>query len=1694
MDKSCLKFKLNYLFMANIFFYTDPERIMDQTNDASTGFAFGPIDADKYRFTSRHKTVLGGAKAIAVFDGTIIALDSIGSNLTLVLKPDTHIRDLSDVDLPEIKYVIYKAIKQESLIDPDLSRIAPAISNDLTQAIWETQIKYNNAFGSSFDPPIESLKLNLSPVPDPDVDIDFLFNALPDSYFEPQRIKAGDYIGDFYEDFGVEFVTNEVRSKISYSEAISLDFVYDVTLHIGSARRKNAKERILRFIDPTTFYGSLYVAESGNKLGIKRHDNTVEVFNGKNVYDKYLLKLNNKNRLYIDIRNEYNQSYNFLNVYDDTIKLKLGVNGAFNDVDYYQDWPILILEKGVDGAAYDPSLSGVERKNSISIKLPVSADPIDNQKPVILSYIDYREIQGIPKKFRFSESDKKFENLERSFIGIGSFYKEIDFQLPNANTGGTYIDPITTYLRLKIFRSESKLISNSIILRPENYIDALFLPLAIEKVYPSGMEVRTFLEDVYLGTKVELNDSEEELGVLNFVNDNDLTKTDFTSSVGYAFESEFVTFFSFANRRRSPSNIPQININRLEYSSQEEFLNSVSDRYSEGQSQNPIISKVELDPPMTVGQKLYKFKPVSNLTQRYKINLADEFSAISISAASYDLLKNSIDPSHPSFNGINSNYDVHLVLRKREKNLAQLHTSVPPDMHAFSSYELYLRGVQEADVNGNTINAILWSSGIELLAYSNLQDRNQPTLDDKSMIVIEKGVELIDTIEDDSYLPCYRNTLEAEEINDLKKFITQIRTRLQFAPNETLYKKIFYGGAGTSVGSIPSPGFTFELDNITGEVSFKDPLGLNLNYFPNYQAKGFLMESAIIFAIWNLCCMLSDESDSNENNYLYEELFKILHNNGLSSTLTSTQIKSIKIRLFNPFNGIGERYSYPDPLKNANGADFNWPGKLTNSYYIVSPNFNYGYPSTGTIQAMLGTQPRFYETSFKHELFNLIRSGNLNSVKNSSGVFEEVLRENTEPKLFTFPNSITSRNILKGGASVNMQNRQLDSKLETTVSNYIKPLVGKICFEFVQLIKSYISKNAYCYYSVFTKNLDVKNAFEPQFRMMATGEGSATTGVTSPIEKVKLRSSSGADFFGTDVVNGLGSLLFTYNVDPNTGDVSFKNEERFNTITVDTTVGVHLSIFGMDNGAPNIVEVELNGPHVGGSGDKILFRFVGEQDFSSANHKLFPEHSLTIPLGSTPTVPPHLVHPKEKRVSLHDFGTQLVPRSSIPGGLGEIVNVDFDFIDISGNIIATYYAEWQNIIFKIKPNYDITVRLFSGQQQDPDPANLNVAIDERSIFCDEVQLAISVFDFEPPVFPFPVPQRFEILAEDLYADDKFELTLSKKLELIENSDRYPNAKNTYKKLAKLIHESLVSSDEVELNISLFGNNIGVKNPRSGLIERDIRFAFSNTIPFANNSQVRPETLIPTLGLTWEETDPDPSGVSLGYIYTYHSNDPNGNRTRLLEIPKVDPSLEDELIPLRFSIADIDVTKPDFNKTRIQIKIDSFVSPVWSRLDQKIQNDYRHTLPSAPGYPNVEGLTETQRLTELNSNTLYNAGTGTFADGSTISDAYIKLVLGGGGYAYRGSFNPLLSCLRSFGLMEAIRDNIFHMATHVSDDDDEILTSTEAEAIRAFIQTIIDAVVITADVSIGFPLDVTYDVYQRLKWYYDEADKNEYVEP
>ena len=235
---------------------------------------------------------------------------------------------------------------------------------------------------------------------------------------------------------------------------------------------------------------------------------------------------------------------------------------------------------------------------------------------------------------------------------------------------------------------------------------------------------------------------------------------------------------------------------------------------------------------------------------------------------------------------------------------------------------------------------------------------------------------------------------------------------------------------------------------------------------------------------------------------------------------------------------------------------------------------------------------------------------------------------------------------------------------------------------------------------------------------------------------------------------------------------------------------------------------------------------------------------------------------------------------------------------------------------------------------------------------DEISVSINVVQG-------PKLHIFEFEAEDLFDNDVFVVTGNKKVEFEAALLRDP------KDVAAIdfMIDRLINFPTIPISISLRGNFVGkeLKPPHPqthSKVEPDTTYQFFFTRPEGRE----------------KETDQDPASYK----------------------------------PLRYSFGSVAIT--DFE---IIITIDSFVSPLWSRLDNKI-----FQLP-------LSLSEQVAKKAELDNLTNYYTIAG--------SDAYVDHVGGdprptNATHPNLPSYNPILSCLRSFGLAVALNDFLSVRAT------------------------------------------------------------------
>ncbi|MCP5104826.1 MAG: hypothetical protein GY950_15680 [bacterium] len=448
-------------------FFTDHGNIVQTAAEA-----YGPVSVDK---TNRFRTTAlfkrqGGTepKAYAVVNGFVVIQRDPGNNtvVNLVLKPFQQ----PMAGFTPVKYFIYRGITLTDFLkginntDEKLIRDA-AGSSAFISRLWPMHTAQNGA------EPFESKALGYDPDnQDPngaDLLDDLFFRQ--DSNIQFPIATKGEHIGNFFTSggtgtFGFEIVLEEgeFQPDLAYVRKVSHE-ISVAGMPAGTDAEKFAvrlkREEILNFMDPAAFYG-LHRSDKGiitvdDGAGAKTNLPSEQMY--ENVIDKF----NTKNTLYIDIRNENGQSYNFYGKYDDGNGNAFGIGhsiAVITDQAYASDsWPLIIIPATIPNIFYQ-----------IFIRLRKDY----NKKPIL--YIEHGRPTTLTTKGRF---------IAGNHLGTDpNLTNSIGFRMPNHDPGDG--NRIGTAWLLKLHYGLQIDAGNTpfpIEVPPtENYKDNLFGPLSLK--------------------------------------------------------------------------------------------------------------------------------------------------------------------------------------------------------------------------------------------------------------------------------------------------------------------------------------------------------------------------------------------------------------------------------------------------------------------------------------------------------------------------------------------------------------------------------------------------------------------------------------------------------------------------------------------------------------------------------------------------------------------------------------------------------------------------------------------------------------------------------------------------------------------------------------------------------------------------------------------------------------------------------------------------------------------------------------------------------------------------------------------------------------------------------------------------------------------------------------------------------------
>jgi hypothetical protein len=563
--------------MADFFFFTDQNLLTDigsTPNPQLSTDSFGDLGTDTsgndlFLVSSVHKSNLGNPLAYAVTRGRVAVYEhSNGVHATLVLKPENQPSENKNVDLPPIKYYIYRGVLKSSLIN-GLTVASNGGNIDMINYIWD---HYPPSVTSSIAAPKEVILVTVDGTLGIQTPISRSFADKPSGASPLHTIDHGESIGQFDSGgFSFEIIFDDYNFDPTIEILETIDpirhFISEPAIpSSGDAAlftSRHKREQVLHYLDPAAFYGSMYfVPEKTLKYKAGIGSSVTDV---TNVYSQLVAKFYNKNHIYIDIRNEHEKSFNYYSYISNLSPTKRGYYSRYQDPvlieiangssdttitsnSYYSTgWPLrkLLLPSGL--------IANNDEKNIYKITLREDQFNV----PSFYGQMIYLANGFINKGGAGSNFPKKVPQEADRFIDLPSAPFMLNhfgpFEIPVPNIPSTTdVLPVCWYTRVHYIRTKQKDFSTALKLptnlpHPNYFADYLFFPLEINLPIPVTTTDQIAYNIFNTNTYV------------NLMQDNRL---DYVGRMGLAEDNLYVTAFMIpvATRLDLKSASPIINL------------------------------------------------------------------------------------------------------------------------------------------------------------------------------------------------------------------------------------------------------------------------------------------------------------------------------------------------------------------------------------------------------------------------------------------------------------------------------------------------------------------------------------------------------------------------------------------------------------------------------------------------------------------------------------------------------------------------------------------------------------------------------------------------------------------------------------------------------------------------------------------------------------------------------------------------------------------------------------------------------------------------------------------------------------------------------------------------------------------------------------------------------------------------------
>lgn len=444
-------------------------------NVQGAALAFGPNPADPnnlFRVTNSF-IAPGPVNAYAVTDGIVFIQKVDANRVNLILKPITQ----PGLFFTPVKYYVYRGLRLDNFLDvADETKVVA--NSSISPFIFNQYAIHNdlNPPGTDF----LSKSLGHDPANQNGVDLLDTYFFRQDAAFQYPIVKRGEQLGLFYVaggTFGLDIVLEEGTFQPTLDYARLQYYEIDVSL-IGDALTKRFKQdEILNFLDVAAYYGMHATGEGKVKLPAN-----VEHQLSSDIYLNVLIKFANRNKLFLDVRSENGDSYNFYRNYNGPVgdadlgkQIQIGTISGTLSAQKYQfsptaEWPFITV---------DTPQSHGDPDNSFFLTLRID----DNLKPLL--YADRGFLTTPSINFRF---------VEGVFLHPGtlapSWTVEQGFKFPNFDDGTNKLN-IATVIRLIYARQlDAATVFPVSVVQTKKYNDNLFGPVSLDPLWTSAANTK----------------------------------------------------------------------------------------------------------------------------------------------------------------------------------------------------------------------------------------------------------------------------------------------------------------------------------------------------------------------------------------------------------------------------------------------------------------------------------------------------------------------------------------------------------------------------------------------------------------------------------------------------------------------------------------------------------------------------------------------------------------------------------------------------------------------------------------------------------------------------------------------------------------------------------------------------------------------------------------------------------------------------------------------------------------------------------------------------------------------------------------------------------------------------------------------------------------------------------------------------